>query len=109
LLQRARRRETFEESAVRSLDRLAAAAFVVAAQPRSDAGEAARVQDERAAAWFSDAASSFAAGEPLPAPESEFADAHPGAADAAPSLVRPALAARVSLHREMEYAFSASV
>jgi len=110
LLQRARQRETFEESAVRSLDRLAAAAFVVVAQPnRSDVGDAARVQDERAAAWFSDAARRFSAGEPLPAPESEFADAHPGAADAAPSLVRPALAARVSLHREMEYAFSVSV
>ncbi len=110
LLQRARQRETFEESAVRSLDRLAAAAFVVVAQPnRSDVGDAARVQDERAAAWFSDAARRFSAGEPLPAPESEFADAHPGAVDAAPSLVRPALAARASLHREMEYAFSASV
>jgi multidrug resistance protein MdtO len=110
LLQRVRERETSEESAVRTLDRLAAAAFVVAAQPdRSDIGDAARVQDERAAAWFSDAARRFTAGEPAPAPihESEPADAHLGHLDAAPSLVRPALAARAFLRREMQYAASA--
>ena len=111
LLQRVRPRETFEESAVRTLDRLAAAALVVAAQPnRSDIGDAARLQDERAAAWFSDAARRFAAGEPPPAPvhESELADAPPGPADAAPSLVRPALAARAFLHREMQHAATAT-
>jgi multidrug resistance protein MdtO len=111
LFQRARQRETFEESAVRSLDRLAAAAFVVAAQPnRSDVDDAARVQDERAAAWFSDAARRFAAGEPPAAPvhESELADAPPGPADAAPSLVRPALAARAFLQREMQHVATAT-
>ena len=111
LLQRVRQRETFEESAVRTLDRLAAAAFVVAAQPnRSEVGDAARLQDERAAAWFSDAARRFAAGEPPPAPvhESEQADAPPDPADAAPSLVRPALAARAFLQREMQHAATAT-
>jgi multidrug resistance protein MdtO len=111
LLQRVRQRETFEESAVRSLDRLAAAALVVVAQPnRSDVGDAARLQDERAAAWFSDAARRFAAGEPPPAPvhESELADAPPGPADAVPSLVRPALAARAFLQREMQHAATAT-
>ena len=109
LLHRVRQRETFEESAVRTLDRLAGAAFVVAAQPnRSDVGDAARLQDEQAAAWFSDAARNFAAGESPPAPvhESELADAPPGPADAAPSLVRPAVAARAFLHREMQHAAS---
>ncbi len=109
LLQRMRQRETFEESAVRTLDRLATAAFVVAAQPnRSGIGDVARVQDEKAAAWFSDAARRFAAGEPPPAPihESELAEARLNPPDAAPSLVRPALAARVSLYREMRYAAS---
>jgi len=111
LLHRVRQRETFEESAVRSLDRLAAAAFVVAAQPnRSEVGDAARAQDERTATWFSDAAGRFAAGEPAPAPvhESELADAGLGPADAAPSLVRPALAARAFLQREMQHAATAT-
>jgi multidrug resistance protein MdtO len=111
LLQRVRQRETFEESAVRTLDRLAGAAFVVAAQPnRSDIGDAARLQDERAAAWFSDAARSFAAGEPPPAPvhESELADPPPASSDAAPSLVRPALEARAFLQREMRHVATAT-
>jgi len=111
LLQRVRQRETFEESAVRTLDRLAGAAFVVAAQPnRSDIGDAARLQDERAAAWFSDAARSFAAGEPPPAPVhgSELADPPPASADAAPSLVRPALEARAFLQREMRHVATAT-
>ena len=109
LLQRVRQRETFEESAVRTLDRLAAAAFVVAAQPsQPKLSEAARVQDERASTWFSDAARSFAAGERPPAPndESEPADADRSAVDAAPSPARAPLAARALLHREMQYAAS---
>jgi len=66
------------------------------------------MQDERAAAWFSDAARRFAAGGAPPAPvqESELADAHPGPVDAVPSLVRPALEARAFLQREMQYAAS---
>jgi multidrug resistance protein MdtO len=109
LLQRRSRPESFEETAVRTLDRLAAAAFVVAAQPnRSDVGEVVRVQDEGAAAWFSDAARRFAAGESPPAPghESELEDARAAAVETAPSLVRPALVARASLRREMRYAAS---
>jgi multidrug resistance protein MdtO len=109
LLQRGDRPETFEETAVRSLDRLAAAAFVVAAQPsQTDLGEMAQTQDARASTWFSDAARRFAAGErpPPPVHESELANAHPGPFGAAPSLVRPALAARAFLRREMQYAAS---
>jgi multidrug resistance protein MdtO len=109
LLQRGNRAESFEEMAVHSLDSLAAAAFVVAAQPnRSDIGDAARVQDEGAAAWFSDAAGRLAAGEPPPVPghEPELEAAHAGPVEAAPSLVRAALAARASLRREMQYAAS---
>jgi multidrug resistance protein MdtO len=109
LLQRVRGRETFEESAVRTLDRLAAAAFVVAAQPSQTAlGETARTEDARASTWFSDAARRFAAGKPAPPPvhESELSDAQPSALDAVPSLLRPALAARAFLRREMQYAAS---
>jgi multidrug resistance protein MdtO len=109
LLQRGDRTETLEEAAVRSLDRLAAATFVVAAQPSQTAlGETARTQDARAATWFSDAARRLAAGEPPPAPihESELADAHRAPLDAVSSLVRPALAARALLWREIQHAAS---
>jgi multidrug resistance protein MdtO len=109
LLQRVRQRETFEESAVHTLDRLAAAAFVVAAQPSQTAlSEMAQTQDARASTWFSDAARRLASGEPPPAPvhESELDDAHPGPLDAVPSFLRPALAARAYLRREMQNAAS---
>jgi multidrug resistance protein MdtO len=102
LLQRGRQRETFEESAVRTLDRLAAAAFVVAAQPRSDAGEAARVQDATASAWFADAARRVAAGEPPAPPQREASDAHAALPPAAPPSLRAAIDARILLQREME-------
>ena len=107
LLQRARERETFEESAVRTLDRLAAAAFVVAAQPSQTAlGETTRTEDARASMWFSDAARRLAAGKsPLaPVHESDPADAHLGPLDTVPSVLRPSLAARAFLRREMQYA-----
>jgi multidrug resistance protein MdtO len=110
LLQRSRQRETFEESAVRTLDRLAAAVFVVAAQPNQiDVRGGTQVQDEAAAEWFSDAARRVATGKRPPAPgqESEPADSYLGPPDVPPSLVRPALAARALLRREMRYAASA--
>jgi len=109
LLQRGDRPETLEETGVRNLDRLAAATFVVAAQPSQTAlDETARTQDARASTWFSDAARRFAAGEPPPAPidESELAAGRLGSQDAAPSLLRQALAARAFLRREMQYAAS---
>ncbi|HKE40319.1 MAG TPA: FUSC family protein [Casimicrobiaceae bacterium] len=102
LLQRARQRETFEESAVRSLDRLAAAAFVVAAQPSRDVGEAARMQDATASAWFADAARRVAAGEPPAPPRREESDAQAALAPAAPQSLRAAIDARTLLQREME-------
>jgi multidrug resistance protein MdtO len=99
LLQRSGRPETFEERAVRSLDCLAAAAFVVAAQPnRSEVSDAARIWDEGAATWFSDAARHIAAGVPPRAPE--FADAPP----AVDGTSRQAAVARESLRKEMQYA-----
>src|SRR5262249_14599214 len=68
LMPRGQRHETFEEEmGLRILDRLAAAAFVVAAQPtRSEIGEGSRRDDASAAAWFANAARRVAAGRALP-------------------------------------------
>jgi multidrug resistance protein MdtO len=105
LLQRRDRPETFEETAVRGLDRLAAAVFVVAAQPgQADLGETARTQD---ATWFSDAARCLASGQPPPAPVDASVDAWARLAADAPSQVRTALEARAFLQREMENVASA--
>ena len=109
LLQRVRQRETFEESAVRTLDRLAAAAFVVAAQPsQPDAGEAARMQDARASTWFADTAHRVAAGQTPTAPPDRTAlvAARAGLPASGPSPLRAALDARVLLQREMEHVAS---
>jgi multidrug resistance protein MdtO len=109
LLQRARQRETFEEAAVRSLDRLAAAAFVVAAQPsRGDFGETARAEDANASVWFEETARRFSRGQAPPAPPDRTpligARARLAAATLSPASV--ALDARVLLQREMEYVAS---
>jgi multidrug resistance protein MdtO len=103
LLQRGDRRESFEETAVRSLERLAAAAFVVAAQPTRDVGEAARMQDATASEWFTDAARRVAAGEPPAPPHREAFDAYAVLPPAAASSLRAAIDARIFLQREMEY------
>jgi multidrug resistance protein MdtO len=106
LLQRDRR-ESFEETAVRSLDRLAAATFVVAAQPTRDVGEAARMQDATASAWLTDAARRVAAGEPPAPPDRDAFAARADLPPAASSSLRAAIDARIFLQREMEYAASA--
>ena len=112
LLQRVRQRETFEESAVRTLDRLAAAAFVVAAQPsQADLDEAARTQDARASTWFADTARRVATGQSPPAPPDRTALVAASAelTASAPSRVRAALDARIFLQREMEHAASVPI
>jgi multidrug resistance protein MdtO len=112
LLQQGDRSETFEETAARSLDRLAAAAFVVAAQPsQADFGETARMQDARASTWFADTARRFATAQSPPAPPGRTAlvAARAGLPASAPSSLRAALDARIVLQREMEYVASASV
>jgi inorganic triphosphatase YgiF len=99
------RRESFEEKAVRSLDRLAAAAFVVAAQPHQvDFTEAARTQDARASTWFADTARRFAKGQTPPAPPDRTAivEARTSLPASAPSPLRAALEARVFLQQEIE-------
>jgi multidrug resistance protein MdtO len=112
LLQRDDRRESFEETAVRSLDRLAAAAFVVAAQPsQADFGETARAQDARASTWFADTALRFATGQSPSAPPDQAAlvAARAGLPASAPSPLRAALDARIFLQREMEHVASTPV
>jgi multidrug resistance protein MdtO len=109
LLQPDDRRESFEETAVRSLDRLAAAVFVVAAQPRrDDLGETARMQDARASTWFADTARRVATGQAPPGPPDRTAvvAARAGLPASAPSSLRAALDARVFLQREMEHVAS---
>jgi multidrug resistance protein MdtO len=112
LLQRVRQRETFEESAVRSLDRLAAAAFVVAALPsQADFGETARTQDARASTWFADTASRVATGQAPPPPPDRTAlvAARAELTASAPSPLRAGLDARIFLQREMEHVASTAV
>jgi multidrug resistance protein MdtO len=112
LLQRGDRPESFEETAVRSLDRLAAAAFVVAAQPsQADFGEAARTQDARASTWFADSAHRFATAQAPPGPPDRTAlvAARAGLLASAPPPLRAALDARIFLQREMEHVASKSI
>ena len=108
LLQRGDRPESFEETAVRSLDRLAAAAFVVAAQPvREDIGEAARMQDAAAAKWFADTARRIATREvPPPPPSRSGVVAQAVLSPAMSSPSRAAIDARSFLQREIEHVAS---
>jgi multidrug resistance protein MdtO len=106
LLQRSDRPESFEEATVRRMDRLAAAAFVVAAQPtRAEPSEAARMQDASASMWFADMARRVATGQPPPTPpdRTPLAAARDRLPVAAPSRLRTALDARIFLQREMEH------
>jgi multidrug resistance protein MdtO len=105
LLQRDYRRESFEETAAHSLDHLAAAAFVVAAQPTRDVGETARMQDATASAWFAETAGRFAAGESAPAPPDArpIVEAQATLPGAAPPSLKAAIGARVLLQREIEH------
>lgn len=109
LLQRDDRRESFAESAVRSLDRLAAAAFVVAAQPSdADVGETTRMQDARASNWFADAARRLAIGQSpsLPPDRTALIAARADLPASTSTPSRAALDARLLLQREMEHAAS---
>jgi hypothetical protein len=108
LLERGHRRKSYEETAAQNVDRLAAAAFVVAAQPaRADIGEAARLQDAATAKWFDDSAQRVAVRRAPPPPP-----ARPGVAaealisPATPSLLRAAVDARIFLQREIEHVAS---
>jgi multidrug resistance protein MdtO len=105
LLERGGRTESVEEAAVKSVDRLAAAAFVVAAQPPGEEiGEAARAQDAAAAQWFADAAQRVAAEARPPPPPREVIVAAATLSPAAPASLRAAIDARVLLQREIEHA-----
>jgi multidrug resistance protein MdtO len=109
LLQRDDRRESFAERAVRSLDRLAAAAFVVAAQPSdADVGETTRMQDARASNWFADAARRLAIGQSpsLPPDRTALIAARADLPASTSTPSRAALDARLLLQREMEHAAS---
>ena len=108
LLQR-ERHESFEEKTLRSLDRLATAAFVVAAQPSAaDVGEAVRTQDASTSTWFADNARRVASGQSPPAPPDRTAlvAARAGLTDSTPSPLRAALDARTFLQREVEHVAS---
>jgi multidrug resistance protein MdtO len=111
LLQRDYRRESFEETAARSLDRLAAAAFVVAAQPvRNEIGEAARMQDAAAAQWFADMSRLIAARDaPSQPPARSNALAQTDFSPATSSSLRAAIYARTLLQREIEHVTSIRV
>jgi multidrug resistance protein MdtO len=104
LLQRGDRRKSFEETTVQSVDRLAAAAFVVAAQPvREDIGAAARAQDAAAGQWFADTAQRVALRQGPPPPPRSGATAQAVLSPAAPPSVRAAVDARTLLQREIEH------
>jgi multidrug resistance protein MdtO len=112
LLQRARQHETFEEASVRVLDRLAAAAFVVAAQPdRTGVDDTDRAQDASTAAWFAESARRITERKPpAAAPDATALVAARTAPEVAmPSLRGVATDARVLLQREMEHAASKSI
>jgi multidrug resistance protein MdtO len=108
LLRASRGHERVDESAVRQLDQLGAAAFVVADQ--SCDPDASRKLDAATSSWFEETAHRFEVGEPVPrAPDPalvEHAQADVPVA-AAPSL-RAAIEARVLLQREIEHVVTAS-
>ena len=111
LLRADRGHERIGGAEVRQLDRLGAAAFVVADQSHSvDGGDADRKLDAATSSWFADAARRFDAGDPPPdAPDHALiaqTQARPPAA-AAPS-VRAAIEARVLLQREIEHVATAA-
>jgi multidrug resistance protein MdtO len=102
------RRQRIDASAVHRLDRLGAAAFVVAGQ--STDPDVSREFDAAVSSWFERAAHGFAADGPEPlAPEPALIErAQAGmAVEAAPSL-RAAIEARVLLQREIEHVVPAS-
>ena len=106
-----RRYARVDASAVRRLDRLGAAAFVVAGQSRSaDVVDASQKLDVATSSWFVEAAHRFEAGDPIPAAPDDALIAQTRASlpvAAAPS-VRAAVEARVLLQHEIDHVATAS-
>ncbi len=100
------RRESFEETAIAHLDRLAMAVFVVAGQSSGeDVSETSRRQDAETSHWFADAAERYAAAHsappaPGPAIATEPQTVVPGMDR---SFARAAIEARTLLQREIEH------
>ena len=110
LMDRRIRQRSYEESTVQRIDRLAAATFVVAAQPgREDIGDAARTQDAAAAQWLEDAGAHLAAGETPPAPPRASIAPTAALSPETPSSLRAAIEARAFLQREIEHAAATPV
>jgi multidrug resistance protein MdtO len=108
LLRADRGHERIDESAVRQLDQLGAAAFVVADQSRDP--EASGKLDAATSSWFEETAHRFEVGEPASRPPDPALIEHAQAGvpvAAAPSL-RAAIEARVLLQREIEHVVMAS-
>jgi multidrug resistance protein MdtO len=103
LLRADRGHERIDESAVRRLDQLGAAAFVVADQ--SCDPDASRKLDAATSSWFEETAHRVEVGEPAPrAPDPVLMEQVQAGvtAEASPSL-RAAIEARVLLQREIEH------
>ena len=108
LLRADRDHERIDESAVRQLDQLGAAAFVVADQ--SCDPDASGKLDTATSSWFEETAHRFEVGEPASRPPDPALIEHAQAGvpvAAAPSL-RAAIEARVLLQREIEHVVMAS-
>jgi multidrug resistance protein MdtO len=108
LLRADRGHERIDESAVRRLDQLGAAAFVVADQ--SCDPDASRKLDAATSSWFEETARGFEAGEQARRPPDPALIEHARAGipiEAAPSL-RAAIEARVLLQREIEHVATAA-
>jgi multidrug resistance protein MdtO len=106
LLQGRARRESFEETALVHLDRLATAVFVVAGQPSGeDISETSRMQDAATSVWFADTAERFTAAQSAPAApgQATIAEAQAVLLGAGAPSLRAAIEARAILQREIEH------
>ena len=111
LLPRRHTREPVDESTVHELDRLGAAALVVAAQPGSqELRDASRTADAATSSWFTNAARGFAAGEAAAAPpdRARVERIDEAIAGTASPTLRAAFEARLQLQKEIEHAVAAS-
>ena len=106
-----RRYARVDACAVGRLDRLGAAAFVVAGQSRSlDLGDVSQKLDAATSSWFEGTAHGLEVGEPAPhAPDPALMEhAQAGVPVAAAPSVRAAIEARVLLQREIEHVATAA-
>jgi multidrug resistance protein MdtO len=108
LLRADRGHERIDESAVRELDQLGAAAFVVADQ--SGDPDASRKLDAATSSWFEETAHRFEVGEPASRPPDPalIERAQAGVPVAAAPYLRASIEARVLLQREIEHVAMAS-